>query len=121
MLSGVHLIRTEHVIPQCIGCCADSIEEADQILSQTFKSADKHIVRFSKKVVETKGVVSDSGAANAADRLFRYVRNIFLTVVNLLWQHLDQSIESVVIDAEVQCVSGGTFETDLSIFTHPGD
>src|SRR5207253_7780594 len=85
---NVLLVRTEHVIPQFIGCCADPLEEADQILSQSFKSADKHVVRISEEVVEAKGVVTDSSAANSAHCLFGYVRNVSPAVVNLLRQHL---------------------------------
>ena len=70
----------------------------------------KHVFRVSEEVVEAKGVVTDSGAANSAHCLFGYVRNVSLPVVNLLRQHLDQNIESFVVGTEIQGVSGGTLE-----------
>ena len=121
VLRNVLLVRTEHVIPQFIGCCADPLEEADQILSQSFKSAEKYVVRISEHVVETEGIVADSGAANSAHCLFGNVRNVSPVVVNLLGQHLDQNIESFVVDTEIQEVSNATYKTEPSVLAHPGD
>ncbi len=122
MLSNVYLVRIGARNPVIHHWLRRFFREnADQILSQSFKSAEKHVVRISEEVVEAEGVVTDSGAANSAYRLFGNVRNISLAVVNLLRQYLDQSIESIVIDTEIQGVSNGTFETDLAVFGYPGE
>ena len=121
VLSSVLLIQTEDVIPQFVGCCADPLKEGNQIVSQSFLSADKHVVRISEEMVEAEGVITDPAATNSAHRLFGYVRNISPSVVNLFGQHLDQKIESFVVGSEIQGVSGGAYETEVSVIAHPRD
>src|SRR2546426_4591321 len=110
VVRGVHLIRTEHVIPQFIGRCADPLEEGDQIPPQSFKSAEKHVVGISEHLIEAEGIVADPGAANYAHCVFGNARNVSLAVVKTLRQHLDQNIESLVVDTEIQEVSNTTFK-----------
>src|SRR5687768_15065855 len=105
MLRNILLVRTEHVIPQFIGCGADPLEEGDQILLQSFNPAEKHVVRVPEHLIEAERIVGDSAAPNSTHCVFVNVGNVSPAVVNLLRQQIDQSIESFVIDAEIQNVS----------------
>src|SRR5688572_26726654 len=115
MLRNIFLVRTEHVIPQFIGCGADPLEEGDQILLQSFNPAEKHVVRVPEHLehlIEAERIVGDSAAPNSTHRVFVNVGNVSPAVVNLLRQQIDQSIESFVIDTEIQSVSNATFKSE---------
>ena len=73
----------------------------DQVRSQTFLPAEKHFVSISEQVIETESVVSHASSANFPQRVLSNVRNISLTIVDLVGQFLNKSVEPVVIGTKI--------------------